>query len=114
MTPNPPGTGGGGPDRNESRSRASAGRAAEADVAGRRVDGLGRPGGGTEPEAVVRCAQVGPALDDPAGLDLARGDGAGPAVDRRTAAGPGRLDLVAIGPPVRGPLPHVAGDVVQA
>ena len=40
--------------------------AAEADVAGRGVDGFGLTGGGAVAQAVVRCAQVRASLDHPA------------------------------------------------
>src|SRR5205807_4361414 len=86
-----------------SSARSSAPEdAAKADVARRGVDRFALAGGGPEAQAVVRRAQVGAALDNPARDAF---------VGRRRAA---RLLAVAGREGVSRPFPDVAGHVVQA
>src|SRR5690349_10976375 len=84
-------------------TRSAPQDAAKADVARRGVDRFALAGGGPEAQAVVRRAQVGAALDDPARAAL---------VGRRRRAA--RLLAVACREAVSRPLPDVAGHVVQA
>src|SRR4051812_36857704 len=99
--------------------RARPRDAAESDVAGRGVDRLTLAGGGTEPQAVARGAQVRAALDHTAGDVRARfaGDQALSGVVHagvlRDTAGLGGVDRVLVPEVVAGPLPYVPGHVVQ-
>src|SRR6266704_3629016 len=92
----------------------------KADMAGGCVDRLGVACGGTVTPAVVRCAEMGAALDHLAGnLDVrlagivACGLGASAGVFRDTA-GFRRIGLMLLGVPVGGPLPDIADHVVNA
>src|SRR3954453_6292920 len=93
--------------------------AAEADVAHAGVDGLRATGGRAVAQAVGVRTQVGAALDHlAADAELRLGAGvaplevAPPGILRRAARRAGVLRVPA-GPPVVGPLPHVAGHVEQ-
>src|SRR5262245_32154025 len=94
--------------------------AAEPEVSHRGVDHLGLPGGRTVAQAVVGCAEMGTALDELAGnselrlvwvVALLGGEDA--RVDGRAATGLHVLVGVAGNVPVRGPLPDVAGHVME-
>src|SRR5580704_19597915 len=88
--------------------------AAEAQVRGGGVDGLGHPGRGAVTAAVVRRAQVGPALHDLAGdaRGIAPVDALLAGVNRAAGAAAGGDVGGVAGVPVRRPLPDVADHVV--
>src|SRR5206468_5191003 len=90
------------------------------DMASGCVDRLGVPRGGTVTAAVIRRAQMRAALDDLAGNLDVRLAGIVTRCFRaaarvfRDAAGFGRIGLVLLRVPVRGPFPDIADHVVNA
>src|SRR5260370_634178 len=92
----------------------------KSDMAGGCVDRLGVACGGTVTPAVIRCAEMGAALDHLAGnfdVGLAGIVACGlsaPARIFRNAAGLRRIGLMLLGVPVGGPFPDVADHVVNA
>src|SRR4051812_18736387 len=94
--------------------------AAEARMAGRCVHGLGVPGGGAVAPAIVGSAEERASLQHlPGDADIRRlwvvapGNVSLTGIDAHRAGAAATFDFMVVQVPIDGPLPHVAGHVVQ-